>query len=106
MSKHDILCNVYENACCPWIGNCECQCTCDIIAIIREDEQMKEYNRPFDEVSMLWHKRGYAAALRDAVEAVKVQSPAIWSYPLHGAERTGVWLDDAVAAIEALGGEQ
>jgi len=36
---HDKFCPVYEGSCCPWMGNCVCQCNCDDIAAIREDER-------------------------------------------------------------------
>lgn len=36
---HDPLCYVAKNGgtCCPWMGNCDCQCMCDYIAEIRND---------------------------------------------------------------------
>ena len=45
-------------------------------------------------------------AIRDAIAVIKVQQPAIWEHPRDSAKRTGVWLDDAIAAIKALGGER
>jgi hypothetical protein len=35
---HDPLCNIVDGPCCPWMGDCDCQCTCGWIAKIREDE--------------------------------------------------------------------
>jgi hypothetical protein len=35
---HDRLCLVYEGPCCPWMGDCECQCICDWIEEVRRDE--------------------------------------------------------------------
>lgn len=35
---HDPLCLNAEGTCCPWMGECNCQCTCDWIAEVREDE--------------------------------------------------------------------
>lgn len=36
---HDVLCNIYEKTCCPHMGECECQCNCDFIQEVREDER-------------------------------------------------------------------
>lgn len=40
-NKHDKFCLNYEKGdCCPWIkGGCQCQCTCNEISDIREDER-------------------------------------------------------------------
>jgi len=46
--------------------------------------------------------QGYNRALRDAVEAIKMQTVALWSHPRDGTERTAIWLDDGIAAIQAL----
>lgn len=37
--EHDILCINYDGPCCPWLGSCDCQCTCDEIYAIRADER-------------------------------------------------------------------
>ena len=37
--RHDHLCELATEPCCPWIGDCACQCTCDRIEQIREDER-------------------------------------------------------------------
>jgi len=60
----------------------EYHCLCDLIARVRESER--------------------AAALLDAVEAIKMQTVALWSHPRDGTERTAIWLDDGIAAIQAL----
>lgn len=39
MTDHDPLCKCAEGPCCPWILGCDCQCTCDVISEIREDER-------------------------------------------------------------------
>lgn len=36
---HDRLCSNTTGTCCPWMGDCDCQCTCSLIARIREDER-------------------------------------------------------------------
>ena len=38
-AAHDRLCQVYAGSCCPWMGECFCQCTCDILKEAREDER-------------------------------------------------------------------
>lgn len=34
---HDVLCENYNGSCCPWMGDCECQCMCDFIGEVRLD---------------------------------------------------------------------
>lgn len=88
---HDKFCPVYEGSCCPWMGNCVCQCNCDDIAAIRKDER--------------------AAALRDAVEAVKALEPLLevdkysGGYDCCGCGTLYDLYDDAMTAIEALSTE-
>lgn len=36
---HDPLCPNVEGTCCPWMGECNCQCLCDWIEEIRVDER-------------------------------------------------------------------
>ena len=38
---HDPKCYVAINggSCCPWMGQCDCQCMCDWIEEIRNDER-------------------------------------------------------------------
>ena len=40
---HDPLCYVAQNDgnCCPWMPECDCQCMCDWIAEVRQDEHEK-----------------------------------------------------------------
>lgn len=41
--RHDKFCLNYEKGdCCSWMkGGCQCQCTCDEISEIRDDERKK-----------------------------------------------------------------
>jgi hypothetical protein len=38
-SKHDRLCPNFTGPCCPWVGDCTCQCMCDFINEVRDDER-------------------------------------------------------------------
>jgi cytochrome P450 len=38
---HDSKCPNYEGPCCPWMGECVCQCLCDFIFDIRKDEDQQ-----------------------------------------------------------------
>ena len=38
---HDPLCPNSEGVCCPWMGECNCQCLCDFILRVRRDESNK-----------------------------------------------------------------
>lgn len=38
-NPHDKFCPCVDGPCCPWMGPCECQCNCDFIGQIREDER-------------------------------------------------------------------
>lgn len=35
-NTHHPLCPNYEGTCCPWMGDCDCQCLCDFINKIKE----------------------------------------------------------------------
>ena len=37
MPGHDLLCINYQGSCCPWMGDCSCQCDCEFISKVRED---------------------------------------------------------------------
>lgn len=39
--SHDPLCECHTGPCCPWIDDCACQCSCDRIEEIREDERLR-----------------------------------------------------------------
>ena len=83
-------------------------CVCDLIARVRLDTAARNYNNGFDD--------GYAAALCDAVEAVKeVEYDADSSAELerdYDVDPTGqtrnprIWVREAVAAIEELGADR
>ena len=89
----------------PYIPGVPCQCA--LIARIREDERGKAVWQR----DLLWGD-GYAAALRDAVEAAKAavtdDDPDSVSdrYDCCGCSTYDAIYRDAVAAIEALGGKQ
>lgn len=36
---HDPLCPNSKGSCCPWMGECACQCRCDLILKVRADER-------------------------------------------------------------------
>lgn len=39
--SHDPFCENYQGTCCPWMSNCDCQCTCARIREIRDDERRR-----------------------------------------------------------------
>ena len=41
-TRHDPRCPNYNGSCCPWMGDCTCQCMCDWIAEIRSDYRKKK----------------------------------------------------------------
>lgn len=59
--KHHNLCLVYEGPCCPWMGDCSCQCNCDIISEVVDhtmntvlatvDDYLEEIHSPHDKNS-------------------------------------------------------
>ena len=127
MADHDPVCPVSEGSCCPWMGDCDCQCLCDWIARVREDERnvfnravamkrfeekqqayaegitegrrrsSKESRQSHKDASQSGQIFGRATALRDAVEAVRLSPSA----DIELVERSQV-----IDAIEALGGER
>lgn len=42
VTEHDSLCPVRDGSCCPWMGDCVCQCLCEFINEIRKDQQRKD----------------------------------------------------------------
>jgi hypothetical protein len=38
---HDPICNNSSGPCCEWMGECDCQCTCDWIAAVRNDHTQR-----------------------------------------------------------------
>lgn len=36
---HDRFCELSNEPCCPWLDDCRCQCICEEIRKIREDEK-------------------------------------------------------------------
>lgn len=80
--SHDPLCEVSEGSCCPWMGLCECQCTCEFIREIRADElrqaqeavaKMPLHSFPDGgrQAALIFQDgwaTGFAAALRQMVE--------------------------------------
>lgn len=42
VTLHDPLCVVSQGSCCPWMGDCTCQCLCDFINEIRKDQRRKD----------------------------------------------------------------
>lgn len=93
-SEHDLLCPLQALLEKPY-GIAMSSCQCDLIARVREEERRQYSN--YSNARNTGRRDGYAAALRDAVDAVA-------ALPYLNA---GAWVKrkDAIAAIEALGGE-
>lgn len=70
---------------------------CALIAQVREDERVKSTPVRWVQQAVVAAKEARNAALRDAVEAVKVL-PSAWT--------DAAYREKALAAIEALGGER
>lgn len=45
MNTHDKFCVNSEGSCCPWMGECSCQCQCGLIVMVREDEAIDCFER-------------------------------------------------------------
>ncbi len=39
--SHDPFCENHAGTCCPWMGDCDCACTCARIREIRDDERRR-----------------------------------------------------------------
>lgn len=61
--RHDPLCPVYGGPCCPWMGDCDCQCLCDFLHQVRTHERARWNSGHWSED---WH-RGYAQGIDDAL---------------------------------------
>lgn len=42
---HDRFCINSKGPCCEWLGDCDCQCLCEFINEIREDEREQAVQR-------------------------------------------------------------
>ena len=78
---HDPLCYVAQNDgnCCPWMPECDCQCMCDWIAEIREDEQktISEDNRRTEhEIQVL------RAVIKHMIDKHGVEEPKVNGIPV------------------------
>lgn len=119
--SHDPLCGQYCDGQPPKCrgGDCtlcdEVDCSCDLIAKVREDEQalaQKRVNLTIAAWSEQIEPTKIAArrvALRDAVEAVKsLLTYREYSWGIDGADDSGdyILLGQAVSAVEALVGER
>ena len=91
---HDPMCDDHHDDCpfcngdCPW---------CDFAARVRADERGRAYGWP--EYQSQRDRDVRAAALRDAVEAVKARCSSDWEFMC-------IECEESVAAIEALGGDR
>lgn len=57
MSEHDVMCPNHEGSCCPWMGDCDCQCMCDFISSIRESMK-PECTCGHDDLEYIFHLQG------------------------------------------------
>jgi hypothetical protein len=64
---HDLLCPVHAGSCCPWMGDCDCQCACDFLHKVRTNERNRWNTGYWSED---WH-RGYAQGIDDALRDAK-----------------------------------
>ena len=98
---HDPMCFIDFN---PLMRECR---ICDLIARVREDEAKRIYSdEAMEAVIRLAASKAYDAALQDALAAVSHhdQCHAV-QYAEYG-EPCDCWREDAVAQIEAIGGER
>lgn len=64
--RHDPMCLLDSDTCCPWMGDCDCQCICDLISRVREDERAAALQCAIDAVIDYWVRRTQVEpALRD-----------------------------------------
>ena len=72
MSVHLNECICYVESCCPWMGECNCQCICDTLRAcedrVREDEQSHNFSPDIHWDGMA---EAYQRGLDAAREAVK-----------------------------------
>lgn len=63
LRRHLVDCPCEHGACCPWMGDCTCQCLCDFIARI-EDRVRDEY-APSENDANEGYRTGYATAVAE-----------------------------------------
>lgn len=111
---HDPLCPNAEGDCCPWMGECDCQCLCEWIAKIRTDEGIAfnrkiairrveekveayakgitEGRRRSSKESRRTHKDAYQRGRKDGIEQMRTACIATienWSSGTHDSESCG-----------------
>ena len=119
MTDHLPECPVADGPCCPWMGECECQCMCDLLRVcsqrVHTSEAIKRveaYERGFIEgiregrlrsskESRRSHKEAYAQGLNNGLNAAR-EAVAALDVPSNWVGSTRQGLNNALAAIDAL----
>ena len=110
---HDPLCPNLTSVHDCWIPTgyvCTHDCQCPLITRVREDERKADASGiiyvnqvQMQDVLIAMRRIGYAAALRNAVEAVNgLPSANYMPHPGYTDDQPALWRDQVVAAIEAL----
>lgn len=106
MDKHVEECICYVESCCPWMGDCTCQCICDILRACEQrvrNQDIATHHADLKEAKALLASRDEAwfagvEAAREAVAAMPLTGG--WTTPDGVIEE----IDKAktIAAIDAL----
>ena len=69
--SHDPMCPVAEagGSCCPWMGECDCQCMCDWIQEIRQSD--------ISAVESVYLRRGEAMSLKEEHDLIRKEMAAL-----------------------------
>ena len=87
---HDPLCYVAKNDgnCCPWMPSCDCQCMCDWIAEVRQDEYEnnsyeQEYNDLLYENREMNHEiQVLRSVIKHIIDKHKIEEPKVNGIPV------------------------
>jgi len=109
--SHDPLCAISGGPCCPWMGECDCQCTCDLIGKVRKDEADRVMSLRYQQVTgwqdmkeaLAWQQgqRDMLAKCIAAVDEVGNKAGS-WRPSDQPSEDYFVAVVDAIAALQAL----
>ena len=70
MSTHFPECINYAGPCCPWMGECTCQCICDILRAC-EKRMEQRYNDILFDICNAEYENGYEDGINEAIVAVQ-----------------------------------
>ena len=70
MSTHFPECPNDAGSCCPWMGDCACQCICDVLRAC-EKRMEQRYNDILFDICNAEYENGYEDGINESIVAVQ-----------------------------------